>query len=110
MAVIDSKKTYNNLKKKGFVDSINHSDDHKYLELYHQGKLILYTKISHGSKKDVGDFLIKQMPIRIRRHGQDAPMPEKPAPFVGIEHHPAKVATARRSVTAARRVLARDPE
>jgi len=66
MAVIDSQKTYNNLKKKGFVDSINHSDDHKYLELYHQGKLILYTKISHGSKKDVGDFLIKQMAVQCK--------------------------------------------
>ena len=66
MAVIDSKKTYMNLKKKGFIDSINHSIDHKYLELYHEGKLVLYTKISHGSKKDLGDFLIKQMSIQCK--------------------------------------------
>jgi hypothetical protein len=66
MAVIDSKKTYKNLKKKGFVDSVDHSIDHKYLELYHNGKLILYTKISHGSKKDLGDFLIKQMSIQCK--------------------------------------------
>ena len=66
MAVIDSKKTYKNLKKKGFVDSINHSDDHKYLELYHEGKLILYTKVSHGSKSDLGDFLIKQMSVQCK--------------------------------------------
>ncbi len=66
MAVIDSKKTYKNLKKKGFVDSVNHSADHKYLEFYHDGKLILHTKVSHGSKKDLGDFLIKQMSIQCK--------------------------------------------
>ena len=66
MAVIDSKKTYKNLKKKGFVDSFNHSIDHKYLELYHKGKLILYTKVSHGSKKDLGDFIIKQMSMQCK--------------------------------------------
>ena len=66
MAVIDSKKTYKNLKKKGFVDSIKHSNDHKYLELYHQDKLILYTKVSHGSKKDIGNPLIKQMAIQCK--------------------------------------------
>lgn len=66
MAVIDSKKTYKNLKKKGFIDSVQHSIDHKYLELYHDGKLILYTKISHGSKKDLGNFLIKQMSLQCK--------------------------------------------
>ena len=66
MAVIDSKKTYKNLKKKGFIDSINHSNDHKYLELYHEDKLILYTKVSHGSKKDIGNPLIKQMAIQCK--------------------------------------------
>ncbi|MEQ9099050.1 MAG: hypothetical protein RIF36_28120 [Imperialibacter sp.] len=66
MAVIDSKKTYKNLKKKGFIDSVGHSVDHKYLELYHGGKLILYTKVSHGNKKDLGDFLIKQMSVQCK--------------------------------------------
>lgn len=58
---LDKKKTYKNLKKKGFIDSANKSNDHKYLELFHEGKLILYTKLSHGSRNDLGDFLIKQM-------------------------------------------------
>lgn len=60
MSVLDAKKTYKNLKNKGFKDSANKSDDHKYLEYFHQGKLVLYTKISHGAK-DLGNFLIKQM-------------------------------------------------
>lgn len=60
MSVLDPKKTYRNLKKKGFVDSANKSDDHKYLELFHNEKLVLHTKISHGNK-DIGNYLIKQM-------------------------------------------------
>ncbi len=60
MAVLDAKKTYKNLKSKGFIDSPNKSDDHKYLEFYQDNRLILHTKISHG-EKDLGDFLIKQM-------------------------------------------------
>ena len=60
MAVLDAKKTYRNLKSKGFIDAPNKSDDHKYLEFYYDDKLVLYTKISHG-EKDLGDFLIKQM-------------------------------------------------
>lgn len=60
MAVLDAKKTYKSLLKKGFVDAPNRSDDHKYLELYHNERLVLYTKISHGGK-DLGDHLIKQM-------------------------------------------------
>lgn len=59
--VLDKKKAYKNLKKKGFTDSINHSGDHKYLEFHHNGKMILYTKVSNGSIKDIGDYLIKQM-------------------------------------------------
>ena len=60
MAVLDAKKTYKNLKSKGFQDAPNRSDDHKYLEFYQDEQLILYTKISHG-EKDLDDFLIKQM-------------------------------------------------
>jgi hypothetical protein len=59
--VLDKNKTYKNLKKKGFVDSINHSADHKYLEYFVDGRLILYTKISHGSVKDLEDYHIRQM-------------------------------------------------
>jgi hypothetical protein len=59
--VLDKNKTYKNLKKKGFVDSTGHSSDHKYLEYYVEGKLILYTKISHGSDKDLDDHLVRQM-------------------------------------------------
>jgi hypothetical protein len=58
---LDKNKTYKNLKKKGFADSVNHSGDHKYLEYFVDGKLILYTKISHGSSKDLDDYLIRQM-------------------------------------------------
>ncbi|MEZ4738253.1 MAG: hypothetical protein R2818_02605 [Flavobacteriales bacterium] len=46
------------LKKKGFVEV---PGDHRYLEYVHQGKVILHTKISHGSKKDLDSYLIKQM-------------------------------------------------
>jgi hypothetical protein len=52
--VLDGSKTYKSLKKKGFEDSPTKSVDHKYLEFYHEGKLVLYTKLSHGSKKDLG--------------------------------------------------------
>jgi len=60
MSVLDPKKTYRNLKKKGFIDSPDKSDDHKYLELHCDNKFVLYTKISHGSD-DLDDYLIKQM-------------------------------------------------
>jgi hypothetical protein len=59
--VLDKNKTYKSLKKKGFVDSTEHSADHKYLEYFVDGKLVLYTKISHGSNKDLDDCLIRQM-------------------------------------------------
>lgn len=58
---LSKNKTYKNLKKKGFIDSISHSDDHKYLEYFAEDKLVLYTKISHGSSKDLSDYLIHQM-------------------------------------------------
>lgn len=60
MAVLDTKKTYRNLKKKGFQDAVHRSSDHNYLEFYHNEKLVLYTKVSHG-KKEITNFLIKQM-------------------------------------------------
>jgi len=60
MSVLDPKKTYRNLKKKGFVDSITKSKDHKRLEFFHKEKLVLSTKLSHNSE-DLGNYLIKQM-------------------------------------------------
>jgi len=37
MNVLDAKKTYKNLKKKGFSESQTKSDDHKYLEFFYKG-------------------------------------------------------------------------
>jgi len=59
--VLDAKKAYKNLKKKGFIDSPDKSNDHKYLDYVHDGKLVCYTKISHGGKTEIDDYLIKQM-------------------------------------------------
>ncbi len=63
MAALDSKKTHRNLKKKGFVES---PGDHKYLEFFHENKLVLHTKISHGGKSDLDDYLIKQMSVQCK--------------------------------------------
>jgi predicted RNA binding protein YcfA (HicA-like mRNA interferase family) len=65
MAVLDAKKTYKNLLKKGFADAKNKSIDHKYLELFDNGRLILHTKISHG-ETDLGHYLIKQMSLQCK--------------------------------------------
>ena len=65
MSVLDPKKTYKNLKKKGFTDSENKSDDHKYIELVHNVKHILHTKISHGNK-DIGNSLIRAMSFQCK--------------------------------------------
>lgn len=81
--VLDKGKAYKNLKKKGFIDSTNKSVDHKYLEFYHNGKLVLYTKVSHGSKVDLEDYLIKQMSTQCKLNKHDfadlvnCPMSEK---------------------------------
>ncbi len=69
--VLDSKKAYKNLKKKGFTDSKDHSHDHKYLEFHYQGKMILYTKLSHGGKKDLNNYLLKQMSTQCKLSKQD---------------------------------------
>ena len=70
MSVLDSQKTYKNLIKKGFIDSPHKSVNHKYLELFHNGKLVLYTKISHGNK-DLGDHLIKHMSVQCHLNKND---------------------------------------
>ncbi len=63
MSALDPNKTYRNLKKKGFVDAVNKSKDHKRLELFFKEKLVLSTKLSHNNK-DLGDYLIKQMSVQ----------------------------------------------
>lgn len=70
MSVLDPKKTYNNLKKKGFIDAENKSVDHKRLELFHEGKFILSTKISHCNN-DIRDPLIKQMSFQCKLNKSD---------------------------------------
>mgnify|MGYP001161690000 FL=1 len=65
MSVLDPKKTYKNLKKKGFVDSINKSSDHKWVDFFYDEKYVLSTKISHGNK-DIDKHLIKQMSFQCK--------------------------------------------
>ena len=60
MSVLDPNNTLRNLKKKGFLESTVRSDDHIYLEYFHDNKLVAYTKLSHHSS-DLGNFHIKQM-------------------------------------------------
>lgn len=63
MSSLDPKKTYSNLKKKGFIDSINKSVDHKRVDFFHNDKYVLSTKISHGNN-DIDNYLIKQMSVQ----------------------------------------------
>lgn len=58
MAVLSSEEVEKSLRKKGFVQS---NDDHKYFWLIHENRRVLHTKISHGGKHDINDFLIKKM-------------------------------------------------
>ena len=58
MASLNPKQTLKNLKRKGFV--INNKAD-KHLEFWHNGKFVLYTYISHGSKHEINEYLIHQM-------------------------------------------------
>ena len=70
MSVLNPKKTYKNLKKKGFIDSTTKSVDHKRLELFYDNKLVLSTKLSH-SNKDLDDYLIKQMSVQCHLNKND---------------------------------------
>ena len=58
MSVLDPGKTLRNLLKKGFVSS-NH--DHKYLDLFYDGKFVTHTKISHSKKSEIDNSMIRQM-------------------------------------------------
>lgn len=65
MAVLDSRKTYNNLKKKGFIDADGKSQDHVRVEFWHDGKLTrCRTKLSHNGQ-EINDYLISQMSKQI---------------------------------------------
>jgi len=63
MAAISTKDTLRNLKKKGFVEV---AGDHPYLLYVFGGKGGVYNKGGHGNKKDLDDFLIKQMSVQCR--------------------------------------------
>lgn len=70
MSVLDSRKTFTNLKKKGFVEEENKSPDHKRLVLEHKGKFVASTKISHNGQ-DIGDSLIKHMHLQCHLSKQE---------------------------------------
>jgi anaerobic selenocysteine-containing dehydrogenase len=61
MAVVGSRKTYSSFKNKGYVDSANHADDHKFLEYRVGGRVVASTKMSHGSNFDLTSWDIKNM-------------------------------------------------
>ncbi len=63
MAVISSKDTLKSLKRKGFVEKQSH---HRFLELWHNGKFILHTRLSQGGEHDLNNFLIKQMSVQCK--------------------------------------------
>jgi predicted RNA binding protein YcfA (HicA-like mRNA interferase family) len=65
MNSINSKDTYKNLIKKGFIDCTHKSSDHKYIELNYKGKHILHTKVSHGNQ-DIGPDLVKAMAFQCK--------------------------------------------
>lgn len=61
MALLDSKKSLQNLKNKGFVDAENKGNDHIRVEFWYNGRLTrAKTKFSH-SAKDIDDYLIGLM-------------------------------------------------
>ena len=65
MSVLEHKTTLNNLKKKGFVEPKNKSNDHIRLEFWYNGKLTrANTKLSHN-KQDINDSLISLMSKQI---------------------------------------------
>lgn len=61
MAELDPKKVHRNLKSKGFRKARNKATDHHWLEFYHEGRFVTYTRVSHGSKKGIHKHLISQM-------------------------------------------------
>lgn len=65
MPPLDSKKTYRNFCKKGFIDAKHKSHDHKRLEFWYDGKLTRCgTMFSHNGE-EIGNYLIGQMSKQI---------------------------------------------
>lgn len=57
--VLNKKKTLKNMLSKGFQEYEAKSVDHIWLEFWNDGKITKHrTKMSHGSDKDLNDFLI----------------------------------------------------
>lgn len=57
--VLDKNKTIKNFEAKGFQKYESKSNDHLWLEFWHEGKMTIHrTKFSHGSGKDLNDFII----------------------------------------------------
>lgn len=61
---LDKNKALKSLKKKGFVE--RPYCDHIVLEYWNNQTVIAKTKLSHGSKKDLDAYLIKQMAIQCK--------------------------------------------
>lgn len=58
---LNSKETLKALLKKGFVEAQYKSNDHKWVEFWHDGKLTrVKTKFSHNGQ-EINDFLIGRM-------------------------------------------------
>lgn len=58
MASLKVKDTISGITKKGFYEAENKSEDHKWFEFWHDGKLTrIKTKFSHGDN-EIGDSLI----------------------------------------------------
>lgn len=56
---LNKSKTIQNFKSKGFQEYPSKSVDHVWMEFWNDGKLTsIRTKFSHGSDKDLNDFLI----------------------------------------------------
>lgn len=61
MAPLDADKTLKSLLKKGFQKSMYKSNDHIWVDFWHEGKLTrIKTKLSHNHQ-ELNNFLIKQM-------------------------------------------------
>lgn len=67
MATLDPRKVVANLCKKGFKESTSH---HMYYELWHDGKFILHTYVSHNGQ-EINDYLIGQMSKQCKLNKSD---------------------------------------
>lgn len=62
MTLLKSKDVYKKLLSKGFKHEDN---DHIHLIFYHENRTKIRTRISHGSGKNIDDYLIKQMSLQL---------------------------------------------